>query len=89
METYQAVQRNFNILKTISLKQQEEFHSAMRHTNEVEKKSEILQKDNTRMKGRYDQMSTELDRLKKKEMEFNEVLSKRLEQQNEVDVLKT
>ena len=89
METYQAVQRNFNILKTIILKQQEEFRSAMRHTNEVEKKSEILQKDNTKMKGRYDQMSTELDRLMKKELEFNEVLSKRLEQKNEVDVLMT
>ena len=34
-------------------------------------------------------MSSELDRLKKRELEFNDVLSKRLEQQNEVDVLKT
>ena len=60
----------------------------MRHTAEAEKKSEMFQKDNTKMKERYDQMSSELDRLKKREMEFNEVLSKSLEQRNEVDQLK-
>ena len=32
-------------------------------------------------------MSKEHDALKKKELEFNEVLSKRLKQQNEVDVI--
>ena len=41
------------------------------------------------MKESFHRMSTELDRLKKKEMEFNQVLSKRMEQTSEVDMLKT
>ena len=40
------------------------------------------------MKERCNRMSLELDRLKKKELEFDEVLNKRLEQQNEVDQIK-
>lgn len=89
IETYKAVQRNFGILKAISLKQQEDFHAAMRHSNEMQRRQDSLIRENASMKEMYNRMSTDLDRLKKKELEFDQVLSNRLEQQNEVDVLKT
>ena len=52
---------------------------AMRHSNEMEKAKTYMEKENSKMKETYNRMSTELDRLKKKEMEFNQVISKRLE----------
>ena len=61
----------------------------MRYSNDLERKQDVITRDNAAIKERYNRMSKELDRLVKKEMEFNQVLAKRLEQQSEVDVLKT
>ena len=71
LETYQAVLRNFKLLKQISLKQQDDFHASMRHSKEVENKQAVIERENASLKERFHRASTELDRLKKKEMEFD------------------
>lgn len=70
LETYAAVHRNFEILKKISIKQQEDFHATMRHSKEVELKFSHTHQELQKLKKVHQKVSTDLDALKKKELEF-------------------
>ena len=59
----------------------------MKHTAEVQRKYDFMSKELRDMQQRHEKLSLAHDALKKKEMEFNEVIANKLAQQNEVDTL--
>ena len=84
-----ALERNFGILREISEKQQQDFRIAMQHTQTVTKAHEYMKKEHESLQETHYRMSLDLDKLSKKEVEFNLVLNQKVEYISKIDVLET
>ena len=84
-----AIERNFAILKKVSQRQKEEFRAAMVHSENCTRSYEHLKKDHIALLETHERMSKDLDRLRKKEVEFDLVLANKLQYINKIDLLET
>ena len=84
-----AIERNFAILKKVSQRQKEEFRAAMVHSENCTRSYEHLKKEHVTLLETNERMSKDLDRLRKKEVQFDLVLANKLQYINKIDLLET
>lgn len=84
---YGAVERNFEILKKVSLKQQDDFHQVMKHSNTMEQRAAHFEKEYLAVKEIYETVLIEKNKLKKKESEYEAAISERIRFKHEINTI--
>ena len=84
---YGAVERNFDILRKISKKQQDDFQKAMQHSVGMEKKAVHYEAEYLSTKEVLIQLQADHTALKKREADFEFALKERVEHLFKIDTL--
>lgn len=85
VDMFDAVQRNFEILKKLSRQQQAEFKASMEHASVVDDQFKQLAIKYTELEELKEKTDEENVYYKKKEREFNKALQEKIDMQLEID----
>ena len=87
-ERYEAVERNFGILRRISRQQKEEFKQTLLHTKEADKKLNLVTSELENLAKTHNILQEEFKELKKKEAFFEKEVDKKINNNDDVTIFK-
>ena len=87
-ERYEAVERNFGILRRISRQQKEEFKQTLLHTKEADKKLNLVTSELENLAKTHNILQEEFTELKKKEAFFEKEVDKKINNNDDVTIFK-
>ena len=82
---YNAVQRNFEILKKLCKQQQDEFKASMDHANVVNDQFKQLSNKYTELEQLKEKTDQENIYYRRKEIQFNKALEEKIQMQLQID----